>query len=114
MVAHHTRDLVHLVAGEAGQDEDPGLIVPDAALVLHLDVVRVDLMLGQRIKRAVVHAALEDATSGIMSEKEFLKILLRASLHMTKNLPTNIRRRIFYIVQDFKKAKKQTKPTQQV
>ena len=31
---------VHLVGGVARQDEDPRLVVADAALVLHLDQVR--------------------------------------------------------------------------
>ena len=29
-------DAVHLLGGERGQDEDASLVVPDAALVLHL------------------------------------------------------------------------------
>ena len=35
-VAEDARHPVHLVGGEAGEDEAPGLVVADAALVLHL------------------------------------------------------------------------------
>ena len=42
-VAEDARHPVHLVSGVVGEDEAPGLVVADAALVLHLDVVRVDL-----------------------------------------------------------------------
>ena len=35
-VAEDARHPVHLVGGKAGEDEAPGLVVADAALVLHL------------------------------------------------------------------------------
>ena len=35
-VAEDARHPVHLVGGEAGEDEAPCLVVADAALVLHL------------------------------------------------------------------------------
>ena len=35
--ADDARHAVHLVRGERGEDEDPGLVVADAALVLHLE-----------------------------------------------------------------------------
>lgn len=37
MAAHDAGDAVHFVAGEGGQDEDSGLVVPDAAFVFHLE-----------------------------------------------------------------------------
>lgn len=35
-LADHARDPVHLVGGVAGQDKDARLVVPNAALVFHL------------------------------------------------------------------------------
>ena len=35
--ADDARHTVHLVRSERGEDEDPGLVVADAALVLHLE-----------------------------------------------------------------------------
>ena len=49
-VAEDAGHPVHLVGGVVGQDEAPGLVVADAALVLHLDVVRVDLRPGQDVE----------------------------------------------------------------
>ena len=49
-VAEDAGHPVHLVGGVVGQDEAPGLVVADAALVLHLDVVRVDLRPGQHVE----------------------------------------------------------------
>ena len=41
---------VHLVGGVVGEDEATGLVIADAAFVLHLDVVRVDLRPGQDVE----------------------------------------------------------------
>ena len=48
----------------------PCFVVPDAALVLHPDVVGVDLVPGQSVEGAVVGAALEDAAAGVVSGKK--------------------------------------------
>ena len=66
-VAENARDPIHLVGGVVGEDEAAGLVVADAALVLHLDVVRVDLGPGQHIEGAVVRASEEDASPTVMS-----------------------------------------------
>ena len=66
-VAENARDPIHLVGGIVGEDEAAGLVVADAALVLHLDVVRVDLGPGQHIEGAVVRASEEDASPTVMS-----------------------------------------------
>jgi len=66
-VAEDARHPVHLVGGEAGEDEAPGLVVADAALVLHLDVVGVDLGPRQHVERAVVRAAREDTSSAVVA-----------------------------------------------
>jgi len=66
-VAEDTGYPVHLVGGIVGEDEAAGLVVADAALVLHLDVVRVDLGPGQHIEGAVVRASEEDASPTVMS-----------------------------------------------
>ena len=66
-VAENARDSIHLVGGVVGEDEAAGLVVADAALVLHLDVVRVDLGPGQHIEGAVVRASEEDASPTVMS-----------------------------------------------
>ncbi len=39
-LAEHAGNAVHLVGGVARQDEDPSLVVPDAALVLHLQIFK--------------------------------------------------------------------------
>ena len=65
--AGNTGHAVHLLRGERRQDEDAGLVVANAALVLHLDVVRVDLGPGQHIEGAVVRASEEDASPTVMS-----------------------------------------------
>jgi len=49
-VAENARDPIHLVGGVVGEDEAAGLVVANAALILHLDVVRVDLRPGQDIE----------------------------------------------------------------
>ncbi len=48
----------------------PCFVVPDAALVLHPDVVGVDLVPGEGVEGAVVGAALEDAAAGVVSGKQ--------------------------------------------
>lgn len=70
-VAEDTGYPVHLVGGIVGEDEAAGLVVADAALVLHLDVVRVDLRPGQHVERAVVGPSEEDASSAVMSVKRY-------------------------------------------
>ena len=69
-IAEDTGHPVHLVCGIVGEDEASGLIVANAALVLHLDVVRVDLGPGQHVEGAVVVSSQEDAAPTVMSEKE--------------------------------------------
>ena len=69
-IAEDTRHPVHLVCGIVREDEASGLIVANAALVLHLDVVRVDLGPGQHIEGAVVVSSQEDAAPTVMSEIE--------------------------------------------
>ena len=49
-VAEDAGHPVHLVGGIVGEDEAAGLVVANAALVLHLDVVRVDLRPGQHVE----------------------------------------------------------------
>lgn len=66
VLAKHTRYPVHFVAGIAGQYEYSSLVVTDTAFVFHLDVIRVDLVLGQDIERAVVVSVLEYATTRVM------------------------------------------------
>ena len=66
-VAENTGHPVHLVGGVVGEDEAAGLVVANAALVLHLDVVGVDLGPGQHIEGAVVRASEEDASPTVMS-----------------------------------------------
>lgn len=45
-LAEDAWDPVHLIGRVARQDEDTGFVVADAALVLHLNVVGVDLVAG--------------------------------------------------------------------
>jgi len=42
-VAEYTGNPVHLVGGIVGEDEAASLVIANTALVLHLDVVGVDL-----------------------------------------------------------------------
>ena len=49
-VAEDAGNPVHLVGGIVGEDEAAGLVIANAALVLHLDVVRVDLRPGQNVE----------------------------------------------------------------
>ena len=65
-VTQDTRHFVQLVTGQIGQDEDTGLIVANAAFILHFDVVRVDFLLRQNIEGAVIHSPRENAPSRIM------------------------------------------------
>ena len=66
-VTKHTGHFVQLVTGQIGQDKDAGLVVANAAFILHFDVVRVDFLLRQNIEGAVIHSPRENTASRIMS-----------------------------------------------
>jgi len=66
-VTKHTGHFVQLVTGQIGQDKDAGLVVANAAFILHFDVVRVDFLLRQNIKGAVIHSPRKNTASRIMS-----------------------------------------------
>ena len=67
-ITQDTRHFVQLVTGQIRQDEDSGLIVANAAFILHFDVVRVDFLLRQNIEGAVIQSTRENAPSRIMPE----------------------------------------------
>jgi len=67
--ADDARHPVHLIGSEGGEDEDTRLVIAHGALVLHLDVVGVDLVFGQHVEGAVVGSALENAPSGIVPSR---------------------------------------------
>ena len=69
-VTKHTGHFVQLVTGQIGQDKDAGLVVANAAFILHFDVVRVDFLLRQNIKGAVIHSPRENTAARIMSVKK--------------------------------------------
>lgn len=66
-IAEDTGHTVHLVRGVIGENEASSLVISDAAFILHLDVVGVDLGSGQHIEGAVVSPTEKDATSAVMS-----------------------------------------------
>jgi len=66
VVAEDTGDLVHLVSGVAGEDEAPRLIVPNTALILHLDVIGVNLLSWKHIECTVIVSPKEDTSSAVM------------------------------------------------
>jgi len=65
-VAEDAGDLVHLVSRIAGEDEASRLVVADTALILHLDVIRVDFLFWENIERTVIISAEEDAASTVV------------------------------------------------
>jgi len=66
VVAEDAGYLVHLVSCIAGEDEASGLVIADTAFVLHLDVIRVDFLFGEYIKRAVIIAPEKYTSSTVM------------------------------------------------
>lgn len=65
-VAENTGDSVHLVGGVVGEDETAGLIIPNATLIFHFNVVGVDLSSWENIEGAVITSAEEYASPTVM------------------------------------------------
>jgi len=66
VVAENTGNFVHLVSCIAGENEAPSLIVPNAALILHLDVIRIYLLSWKHIECTVIVPPKENAASAIV------------------------------------------------
>lgn len=65
-VAEHAGDPVHLVGCIVGENETTCLIIPNTALVLHLDVVRVNLLPRKNIECTIIISSQENAPTTVM------------------------------------------------
>jgi len=66
VVAEDAGDLVHLVSGIAGENEAPRLVITNTTLILHLDVIGVDLLSWKNIECTVVISPKEDTASAVV------------------------------------------------
>jgi len=66
VVAEDAGNLVHLVSGIAGENEAPGLVITNTTLILHLDVIGVDLLSWKNIECTVVISPKEDTASAVV------------------------------------------------
>jgi hypothetical protein len=66
-VAEDAGDPVHLMCCIVGEDETPSFVIPDTALVFHLDVIRVDLLPRKNIECAIIISSQKNATTTVMS-----------------------------------------------
>lgn len=65
-VAEHAGDLVHLVGCIVGENETPSFIIPNTALIFHLDVIRVNLLPRKNIECAIIISSEENAPTAVM------------------------------------------------
>ena len=70
-IAENAGYFVHFVTGQIRQNEDTRLVIANTALVLHFDMVRIDLLLWKYVEGTVVQPSLKNAAARIMPEKGF-------------------------------------------